>query len=335
MYRVGAFVDRDADLIYQPDRDPAAYATAPPEVELRAGEQRLGVDLDLARLPSAPLGIAVQVDDMGLRTVGDIGNFNVGAVVQPDDPRFTDANGKLGMWQPLEFIAKVGAGVYFYEPYDPAKIPVLFVHGAGGHPGNFRFLATHLDRSRFQPWLAYYPSAAKPATAARMLQRWVMLLGARYRPTRFAIVAHSMGGLVSRAAIDQWMQVGGSRRATLERFISISTPWNGHPGARWGADAPVVMPAWPDLVPGSDFLRGLFSTPLPPECSYHLLFSFGGESRLYGEANDGTVTLASELEPAAQRAASTIRGFDADHGGILERPETSERVNEILGGIAP
>ena len=56
-------------------------------------------------------------------------------------------NARRGLWQPVEFVRQVGAGVYFLEPYDPDKIPVLFVHGALGHPGDWDAIVAALDRN--------------------------------------------------------------------------------------------------------------------------------------------------------------------------------------------
>ena len=37
-------------------------------------------------------------------------------------------------------------------------MPILFVHGIGGHPQEFTTLVAALDRERFQPWFYLYPS---------------------------------------------------------------------------------------------------------------------------------------------------------------------------------
>src|SRR5262249_30463900 len=151
----------------------------------------------------------------------------VGVVTRMDDPRFSRQNGRRGLWQPLEFVRQVGAGVYFLEPYDPNKVPVLFVHGALGHPGNWAAIVAALDRSRLQPWLAYYPTATGLETTAMALDRWMEELYVRYRSPRLAVVAHSMGGLVARAFINRLVAAGDGRAAGLRLFVSVSTPWEG------------------------------------------------------------------------------------------------------------
>jgi uncharacterized alpha/beta hydrolase family protein len=41
---------------------------------------------------------------------------------------------------------------YFLQEYAMDKIPILFVHGSGGNPTDFRVLIEGLDRSRYYPW---------------------------------------------------------------------------------------------------------------------------------------------------------------------------------------
>jgi hypothetical protein len=70
------------------------------------------------------------------------------------------------------------------------------------------------------------------------------------------------------------------------------------------------------------FIRTLFDRPLPRDLDYTLFFGHGGGYSLLRSANtDGAITLASELRPAAQAEARTIKGFDEDHVGILSSPE--------------
>lgn len=337
-YRLGAFVDRNGNATYDADSEPSTRLSKPDALTVMPGDQLKGLDLAVDASSHDRLTVttaaAARPDPAA---VGDIPDIQLGTIVSMDDPRFTDENGALGLWQPLEFAERRNAGIYFLEAYDPKKIPVLFVHGAGGHPGNFRTLVRRLDRQRFQPWLVSYPSGVRPPTAARFMGRWLNAISARIaasdRAPTFAVVAHSMGGLVARAAINQWMADLAPRPGKLARFITLATPWNGHPSAVYGARAPVVMPAWPDLVPDSDFLRDLFTHPLPPECEYRLLFTYGGGSSLYRQANDGTVTVASELVPSAQHEAKQIYGCDCGHVAILEDDAAAKIVLDALASI--
>src|SRR5215471_5353147 len=55
-----------------------------------------------------------------------------GALADLDAPQFSAESGKRGYWAPMEYFRTMGGNVYFIEPYDPARTPVLFVHGATG-----------------------------------------------------------------------------------------------------------------------------------------------------------------------------------------------------------
>jgi hypothetical protein len=117
----------------------------------------------------------------------------------------------------------------------------------------------------------------------------------------------------------------------IPAFISISSPWNGHAAAAEGVEySPVVAPSWEDMAPNSAFLSALPKTALPPECEHFLLFGYRGRAGLSGEANDGTVTVASELSMPIQREAKQVMGFDETHTSILRSAEVTAKLNAIL-----
>jgi pimeloyl-ACP methyl ester carboxylesterase len=266
------------------------------------------------------------------RQIQQLPALQLGTIVDIDDPRFSDANGELGLWDPLRFLFEVGAGVYFLEAYDPSKIPVLFVHGAVGDPSDWKYLVSTLDRSRFQPWLVYYPSAPHLDRLAAGVVRAIAALQFKYGFSEMILVAHSMGGLVTRAAINYAMENRhGPRVVRIPAFVSISSPWNGHTAAAAGAKhSPVVAPMWQDMAPGSPFLAQLPRTTLPPECEYTLFFSYRGVSMLREEANDGTVAVSSELSMPIQLQADHVLGFNESHTSILQSAEVAEKLNAIL-----
>lgn len=331
-YRIAAFVDANGDSTYEPATEAAAWYGAPSDVVATGGQRLADLDVHFTRGPGARLDFPISVPRMETRGNKDLPAIALGEQISLDDPRFSAENGKLGLWQPVEFLFKVGGGYFFLQPFDEKKIPVLFVHGAGGEPGYFRDLIAHLDHTRFQPWLIYYPSGLGLDATARGAARWMSVLASRYHFKRLVIVAHSMGGVVARATINDMVANGDGGMVAL--FVSMSTPWNGHSGAAFGADAPVVMPMWTDMVPGSPFLQRLFATPLPSGCPFHLMFSYRGRSLREGRANDGVVELSSELAPAAQQAAARVYGFDEDHMSILASREVSQALNGILSGVS-
>ena len=64
-------------------------------------------------------------------------------------------------WEPFAFVEDGGTGIHFLQPYDPDKVPVLFVHGINGAPRDFTALIQNLDQSRYQPWVLSYPSGLR------------------------------------------------------------------------------------------------------------------------------------------------------------------------------
>jgi pimeloyl-ACP methyl ester carboxylesterase len=334
-YRIAVFADRNRDLAYQPESEPAVYYGDGAEIALATGQRRDGLDIELDGGRTRPIDLAVGKLTERSRGVSQLPDIHLGTIASLADPRFSPENAQLGLWEPVRFVFEVGAGVYFLEEYDPAKVPVLFVHGALGTPRDFAFLISRLDRSRFQPWLVYYPTALDLAGTARAINRVMVRLYARFEFSRIAVVAHSMGGLVARAALNQAVEdVSGYRLVSVPIFVTISTPWNGQVMAGLGAaHAPVPAPSWISMTPGSPFLRALPKTHLPPETRYHLFFSYRGDSALIGETNDEVVAVSSELPLALQREATTVLGFDEDHQSILRSEEVSDALDRILDAI--
>ena len=336
-YRLAAFVDVNRDFAYQPGVDPAALLHGGEPVGVRGETTRDDLDIEIRDGGSAPIPLSFSSADAEGLVEGSQSDLRfVGAVTRIDDPRFSDENARRGLWQPVDFVRQVGAGVYFLEPYDPKKVPVLFVHGALGHPGNWAAIVAALDRGRFQPWLAYYPTATRLGATTMALDRWMEQLYVRYGYRRLAVVAHSMGGLIARAFINRVVSAGDGRAEGLRLFMSVSTPWDGSELAQLAVDrAPVVAPSWYDVSPRSPFLRSVLEPELPPTLPYDLLYSYAGNSRfMYSEPNDGSVTVASQLLPRARARARTVRGFEESHTSILDNARVATLVNEELGTIA-
>lgn len=333
VYRVGAFEDRDGSLSHDAG-EPVTWARGGEPIDVRPGATIAGLNLPLAL---APTGASVDVGLLPVRTSGEVSELpasRIGEVVALDDPRFSEDNARLGLWQPARFLIEVGAGIYFLEPYDPHRTPVLFVHGALGQPGNFKQLIDRLDRTRFQAWVAYYPSAVGLDIAGAALGRWLQALEVEYGFPRLGLVAHSMGGLVSRAyLVSDPNGLGGHLDALT--FVTVATPWQGHAAAALGvARAPVVAPAWFDLAPGSPFQSRILNAALPRYATYDLYFAYGG-SRRSRIANDGVVTVASQLDLRAQAQARYLGGFDDQHLQVLNDPAVAAAVNRSLESVAP
>lgn len=336
-YGVGAFADSNRNYRY--DDEPAATAIARADrlVEVAPGDRREGIELEIE--PDARISEGFPVDLQQIRSsrfrshqdqlLLSLAELTVtGEVTDLDDPRFAPESSRVGYFDIYRSLWQVHPGIYFLEPYDPHRIPVLFVHGALGSPQDFRALIASLDRTRFQPWVALYPSGARLDSIADLLSDTVARLQLKFGVEKLAVVAHSMGGLVSRAFI-----LAHQARVVhdpVKVFVSISTPWGGVPSAAAGLErSPFVVPSWRDVEPDSRFLAELFfrdpdqrTTPrhLPEHVAFYLIFG----------VEDQTIPVASEIRWEAVRDARERWPLAYDHTGILESVETSRLLNEIL-----
>ena len=321
-YRLFAFEDANGNLRYDGDEPSYYTGDAQPPLQLAEGAAHDAGAIALARrkIDVARLRSAAQRD---LLANPELTRVHRGTIISLDDPRFTPDTGREGMWTPKQVVEEYGAGMFFLEPYDPSRTPVVFVHGMSGTAGDFRAFAAALDRHKYQAWLFQYPSGVRIESAAAFLQAMLAEMQARHRFTRYAVVAHSMGGLVSRAALLRIQKEGGAMPCA---YVTISTPWAGVESAEKGTrHSPVVLPAWIDLAPGSPFIRTLFETPLAPATADYLLFGYAG-----GDGTDGAVSLKSMLRPEAQAQAIEVVAFRETHRSILRSAESIRAVNERL-----
>ncbi|MDA8125205.1 MAG: hypothetical protein M0009_08475 [Deltaproteobacteria bacterium] len=315
-YRLFAFADANGNRSYDPGEWAGHYGK-PAEISPQPGGVEWGLDVKISAEPDgrAPSLAGALLEYSGGRNKQPT---SAGAIADLDDPTFSTEQGEKGFWAPWDSFKVTGCNLYFLEPYDPKKIPVLLVHGAAGSPQDWRYFIKTLDRSRYQPWIFYYPSGARLKTVALFLRKKLYDLEQRHRFDRLFVLAHSMGGLVSRSAL---LEPDLHNRA-VKLFVSLSTPWGGEQLAKTGVDnSPAVIPSWKDMEPGSDFIRNLFAKKLPESMRYYLFFGHRGGGSLFRQNNDNTVTLESMLDPRAQADALKVTGFNEDHLGILNSAE--------------
>ena len=261
-----------------------------------------------------------------------------GAIRELDDPLFDPDVATLGVYEPAAFTERAPTMFHALEEDVGYKIPVVFVHGLGGSAREFEPLVRRLDRARYKPWFFYYPSGAPLDQLARLFHD-IYLSGevaGRHPLTPMVILAHSMGGLVVREALNL-LEPSPTPEAGI-RFVSIASPLAGHPSAAAGERRGlIVVPSWRSLVPDGPFVRGLYRRPLPPAVEYLLIYAFRDDGLRFGRNSDGVVPLASQLRPEAQAEASLQRGFDATHTGILVDEEAlaflADRIHEVPSGF--
>ncbi len=336
-YRLAAFEDVNRDLKYQ-HGEPAAPPDPDRTIELAPGQEVIGLELEIALDTPVERVAEIDIAAWQARSVADQRNASLGAltvageVVSLSDERFDADVGRYGMWRPVDFMLEHGAGVFFLEPYQRTKIPVLFVHGITGSPREFEQLAGALDPTRFQPWFYHYPSGIALDTVSTHLANTVVALRSRYRFESIAVVGHSMGGLVAQAFIAKYAATTGDE---VPAFVTLATPFGGHEAAQLAVDTgPIpVVPSWLDMAPGSSFIESLFggsANALPESTHHHAFFGFRRDSGSSGHSGDKVVSVASQLRPEVQQRAVRIVGFDEDHTSILRDAEVAAELNAIL-----
>jgi hypothetical protein len=320
-----AFADLNKDLRFQAD-EPYGWAAQAQAIS-PTGDATTDIDIliSTADQPPIPEGLLEEPLEFHLNNYA---NTHIGTVSSLEDPLFSNMQGRKGLWQPFAFWEDGGTGLHFLQPFDPKKTPVLFVHGINGSPQDFRSIIDALDPSRYQAWVVSYPSGLRLSWLARGLFQFLEVLHRQYEFKELHLVAHSMGGLVSRGSLNLCVQTG--RCQYLRSYTTLSTPWNGVASAESGVKyAPSIVPVWRDLGPDSDYVRTLFDTPLPSGVTHHLLFGFRQDG-YSSQSSDGVIELSSQLRAAAQEQAMTLRGFDEGHVSILRSEQVINSVNALL-----
>ncbi len=260
--------------------------------------------------------------------------YPAGAIRSLDDPIFDEKVATLGMYDPATFSEKVSTPFYALEEDLTYKIPVVFVHGIGGSPRAFLPIINSLDRKRYKPWFFYYSSGADLEQLADIFYD-IFLSGKivfMYKMPMI-IVAHSMGGLVVREAMNKYGDEPDGNK--VELFISIATPFGGHPAAATGEKhGLIVLPAWRDVNPNNEFIKQLYRKPLPGFVNHHLVYAYHNPDVVkLSENSDGVVPLSSQLHSPAQMQSSKQFGFNSNHTAILEDVELISYIQDRLKGV--
>ena len=299
----------DSPVLVNATRAADGIAVPAPEVAIDVGNPR-----------AAPITVHVEVKEQP------------SVVESVDDPIFSPELGELGVYQPSRFLARTQRWFFSIGVPDFSKTQLVLVHGIDGTPRDFRALIAGIDRSRYDVWLFYYPSGLSLDQLGYALAQTVRRLveGSGAPDVRLAIVAHSMGGLVGRLAVNRLCRDG--RPSYLRMYASFDTPYGGVEAVAGAVKRRTeLVPSWIDVAAGSPFLTRLHTTPLPKDLPFHLFFGWG-DRHGHGPspAGDGTITLASQLDPRAQVVATAMSGFEDTHVGILSDPRAIEALAQAL-----
>ncbi|MCQ2377664.1 MAG: hypothetical protein MJ016_00435 [Victivallaceae bacterium] len=146
-------------------------------------------------------------------------------------------------------------GLYMVEPFNPDKIPVVFVHGLMSSPGTWLQMINTLKndpviRRNYQFWFFAYSSGMPVFASARKLREPLMEAykefavdeKTRANFEKTVIVGHSMGGLITRSLLQKEPSYL-IEQVTGEAWEKLSEPWS--PEEKAEAEKIMFFPAVP------------------------------------------------------------------------------------------
>ena len=179
-------------------------------------------------------------------------------------------------------------GLALPQPFDERRPLVVLVHGLDCDRANWRGIRERLADDGYQPAFFTYPSDQPISESAALLGRELRAFRGAHPRTPVTLLAHSMGGLVSRAYVEGDEYAGG-----VERLIMIAPP---NRGSNWAWYRVALeaeehyhlwrhekdwTPSWMitdglgeagrDLRPGSKFLRELNARPRREGVKYTII----------------------------------------------------------------
>ena len=249
-----------------------------------------------------------------------------------DDKIFDTRTRFTGIMDSRHFAEEFGFWIFLTEPHDPARIPVVLVHGHWTGPPAFKRLAASLDRKHFEPWFTYYPTGEDLQEIAIQFRQNLERLCAYYHQQTVVIIGFSMCGLVARQALRPMEDNVTMPRVPL--LIGISNPWGGSMKVRTGTRFTFAAKSWHQFVDGSEFITHLFDDPLPAETAFHMIYGLGGDDEFLPGPDDGMLSEQTMRRPeAVAQAASVMIVPEATHTSIISDARAICKVNELLADL--
>ncbi len=324
-YKLIAFVDKNSDALLQASEIVGERREL---VTLYADGPSAQFDMDLIVPGKAPPNVEKLLQEN--IDLGDLTEPNLAVARDLTDARFAPEEGTLGLINPNAFLQKHPLVQFVREPdFTDERPVVVMVHGIDGTPSVFAKLTADMG-NRFQSWYFYYPSGARLPESAEVLNH--LFFSGQFLPRmpRAALVAHSMGGLVSRAALNRHKALKEQAPyapTPVPLYVSFVTPYGGVEEANIGIrTSPFRVPSWIDVASGSEFQKELFA-PLEDGTTFHLI---SGNSE---KKSDGTILLSSQQAPLAVKQAASVSTFPQSHVGIMSDPKALASCIERLKSL--
>jgi pimeloyl-ACP methyl ester carboxylesterase len=324
-FLVFAFNDVNGNNLFD-ENEPASYYNFGNPVEVKSGMTVMDIDIKIGE-NSITQRQGLDLNKHENYTYG-MKKPQPGKIVTMNSELFLEKD-KFGKWYPVEMFKHTPANVYFLEPYDENKIPILFVHGIWGTPNDFQYFVSNLDRSKYQIWFFHYPTGLRLEPLAEIFYRSMRELHNKYGFTKIAVTSHSMGGLVSRSYLNKYIERKDGDYIKI--YITLSTPWDGSELSQRGVRrSPFLIPGWQDVATGSGYIEDLRKIELPDNIPFYLFFSFSGNSTMNRDSDDGVISIRSQLSYHFQDQAQKIFGSYEDHVSILQDKWTFDKFSKLL-----
>jgi pimeloyl-ACP methyl ester carboxylesterase len=111
----------------------------------------------------------------------------------------------MATFRPGHYTDKMG--LYFLQPYDPDRIPIVFVHGLSSSPFMWSETINQIQadpqlRARYQFWVFAYPTGYPPLYCAMRLREELAKVDKLYPNHRgYVLIGHSMGGMLTHMQV--------------------------------------------------------------------------------------------------------------------------------------
>ena len=238
--------------------------------------------------------------------------------------RLLDVNDHRHAWGSLQDCQTALTAIRTRDKLPPMKgRAVLLVHGILRSSKCMSTLAAAAEKAGYQPFLFGYPSTQITITdAAEYLHQSIQSLEGI---EELSIVAHSMGGLVTRA----YFAAHGDPR--IKRVVMLGTPNHGAELADFLYGNFVIRAA---SGPGGRQLvtdrEGLIPSLPAPKCEFAIIAGARGKTAgwnpLIPGDDDGTVT----VESTRLIGAADFSTVNSTHTALLSNPEVIEQAIRFL-----
>ena len=185
---------------------------------------------------------------------------------------------------------------------------LIYVHGANSTPLSFAFFKEHMDEPDHVDFEYSVLDPVENAVNA-------LIKTTREHGKAVDVVSHSLGGVIATVA--------ARRGAKIRRLVTISSPFGGSRLAsmlRWTHPCQL----FDDIHVYSPFILEAISSPAPIDM--HSIVTCAGSRTLFGEDNDGVVSVASQMALSGPH----YKKIDLNHFEILLSREIVIEIKDYL-----